>query len=316
MADRPVVVAEVVRSGFVEGRHHGSAVGLTAEGKVALAVGATEVPVFPRSSNKPMQAAAMLRSGLDLDAELLALGAASHSGEPYHVEGVRKILAGAGLDEGALQCPPAMPLDAEAAREVLRGGGDVARVYMNCSGKHAAMLATCVARGWPTGTYRDPRHPLQLAIRETVERVSGERVAAVGVDGCGAPLFAVSLTGLARAFRAMVLAEPGTPERRVVDAMRAHPERTSGTRRDERALMAGVPGLLVKGGAEGVDAFALADGRAGALKIDDGAARARVPLTVAVLRALGVDAPVLDRLATTPVLGGGEPVGEVRVVGL
>ena len=133
---------------------------------------------------------------------------------------------------------------------------------------------------------------------------------ATGVDGCGAPLFALTLAGLARAFRVLVLAAPGTPGRRVADAMRAHPEWTSGTIREERKLMDAVPGLLIKGGAEGVDGFALGDGRAGAVKIDDGAHRARTPVTVAVLRLLGVAVP--DELATTPVIGGGAEVGVIR----
>jgi L-asparaginase II len=262
-----------------------------------------------------MQAAAMTECGLDLDGKLLALAAASHSGEDYHVDGVREILARAGLTEADLQCPPDLPLDEQAQRELLRAGGGPDRVHMNCSGKHAAMLATCVAAGWPTRAYRDPGHPLQQAIRQKVEQLSGEQVAATGVDGCGAPLFAISVTGLARAFRAMVLAGPGSAGRKVADAMRAHPEWTSGTTRPERALMAAVPGLLVKSGAEGVEAFALADGRSAAFKIDDGAARARPAVTVALLAALGVPAAQLaglGALAAPPVRGGGEVVGEIR----
>ena len=134
---------------------------------------------------------------------------------------------------------------------------------MNCSGKHAAMLATCVLNGWPTESYLAQSHPLQREILRTVEELAGERVTATGVDGCGAPLFALTLAGLARAFRAMVLAPPGTPERRVAEAMRAYPEWISGTNRDERLLMEAVPGLLVKGGAEGVVAFAFTDGTGG-----------------------------------------------------
>jgi len=190
---------------------------------------------------------------------------------------------------------------------------------MNCSGKHAAMLATCVAAGWPTASYRDPAHPLQAEIRRTIERLSGEPVTAVGVDGCGAPIFAFSVTGLARAFRAMVLSDPGSPERTVTDAMRTYPEWTSGSTRPERALMEAVPGLLLKSGAEGVEAFALADGRAGAFKIDDGSARARPPVTAALLRRLGAagepgaDLAALDRVGLAEVKGGGQRVGEIRV---
>src|SRR6266566_7083887 len=307
------VVAEVVRSGFTESRHRGAVAGLAADGTQVISTGNTAVPFFPRSANKPLQAAAMLRCGLELDGELLALAAASHSGEDFHVDGVRKILSGAGLTEDDLRCPPSWPLDPETARRLIARGEGTSRIRMNCSGKHAAMLATCVLNGWPTAGYLDPEHPLQQVIRRTVEELAGQQVPAGGVDGCGAPLFALTLAGLARAFRALVLAVPGTPERRVADAMRAHPEWTSGTSRDERRLMDAVPGLLVKGGAEGVDAFALADGRAGAVKIDDGAHRGRTPVTVAALRLLGAAVPA--ELATAPVIGGEAEVGVIRAAG-
>jgi len=312
------VLAEVVRSGFVESRHRGAALILGADGQPAWAAGQVTEPMFPRSASKPMQAAAMLRCGLDLDGKLLALAAASHSGEDFHVAGVREILSRAGLPESTLQCPPALPMDEASQREILSHGGGPDRVHMNCSGKHAAMLASCVAAGWPTGSYRDPGHPLQLAIRATIEDLAGEPVTATGVDGCGAPLFALSLTGLARAFQAMVTAPPATPERKVADAMRAYPEWTSGTTRPERALMTAVPGLLVKSGAEGVDGLALADGRAIAVKVEDGAARALPPVAVALLGRLGVAtgraaaATALAEIAHVPVIGGEETVGWIR----
>ena len=305
------VVAEVVRSGFVESRHWGAIVALGTDGDTVLNIGATQTPIFPRSSNKPMQAVAMLTCGLDLDGELLALAAASHSGEDFHIEGVRTVLARHGLDESVLRCPSELPIEAGIAHALLRAGGGPDRLHMNCSGKHAAMIATCVKNGWPIESYREPTHPLQIEIRRTIERLSGECVGIVGVDGCGAPLFGVSLLGLARAFRAIVLAKPGTPERRVADAMRAFPAWVSGTHNEEHMLATAVPGLLVKRGAEGVIAFALPDGRAGALKIDDGGARARIPVAIGALRALGINGAALDKL-TTPVLGGGVPVGEVR----
>ena len=269
--------------------------------------------MFPRSSNKPIQAAAMRACGLAAEGELLALASASHSGEDFHVTGVRKILAGAGLTEDALQCPPALPMDEPTLWRFLAEGGRPDRVHMNCSGKHAAMLVTCVAAGWPTETYRDPDHPLQREIKAALGRLAGEDVAGTGVDGCGAPLFAISLTGLARAFRALVLAEAGSAERSVADAVRAHPAWTSGTRRSERELHEAVPGLLVKSGAEGVQAFALADGRAGAVKIEDGSPRAIPAITVALLRAIGAegDRDALDRIADVPVYGGGRVVGQV-----
>jgi L-asparaginase II len=314
------VLADVIRSGFAESRHRGAIVIIGPDGSLLHQAGAVDVPIFPRSSNKPMQAAGMLRCGLDLDGKLLALAAASHSGEDFHVAGVREILARAALTEDDLQCPRALPREDVFQQEYLREGGEPDRVHMNCSGKHAAMLATCVAAGWPTQTYRDPDHPLQREIKTALGRLAGEVPAATGTDGCGAPLFALSLTGLARAFGSLVLAAPGSAERAVADAVRAHPAWTSGTNRSERALHEAVPGLLVKSGAEGVQAFALADGRAGAVKIEDGTPRAIPAITVALLRILGADAgegvdrDALDQIAEVPVLGGGQVVGGIRPV--
>ena len=313
----PVVVAEIVRSGFVEGHHYGSVVALEADGRVAWSVGDVESPVLPRSCNKPLQAVGMLRAGLDLDGELLALAAASHSGEAFHLEGARRILASAGLDESALQTPPDYPIDDQAREEYIRAGGERSPLAMNCSGKHAAMLATCVLNGWDTATYLDPEHPLQVAIAETFADLTGEKVAVVAVDGCGAPLLSTSLGGLARAFRTVALATSG-PEKRVADAIRTHPEFTSGSRRDEATLLRAIPGAIGKAGAESCYAVALADGRAVALKTDDGAPRVRPVLMAAALERLGVtrdddvDADAVRRTGVVELLGGGRPVGEIR----
>jgi L-asparaginase II len=319
----PVVVAEIVRSGFVEGHHYGSLVALAADGSVDWAVGDADSQVLPRSCNKPLQALGMLRQGLDLPDELLALACASHSGEDFHVEGARRILAGAGLDESALQTPPDFPLDDGAREAILRERGERAPVLMNCSGKHAAMLATCVANGWDTATYRDPAHPLQVAIRATFEEMTGETSSVVAVDGCGAPLLATSLTGLARAFHRLALGldgqdRPDPLAKRVADAIRAHPAYVSGSRRDERELLTALPGAIGKAGAESCYAVALPDGRAFALKTDDGAPRVRPVLMAAALERSGVlDEPGVDvdavrRTGTVALLGGGKPVGEIR----
>lgn len=316
MASALPVVAEVVRSGFVEGRHRGSVVALNADGSIAFSIGAVNEPIFPRSSNKPMQAAGMVAAGLRLSGELLALAAASHSGEPFHLDGVRTILAGAGLDVDHLRTPVDYPYDVDTQREWIRAGHGPERVAMNCSGKHASMLATCVVNGWDIATYTDPGHPLQRSLRSTLERLAAEPVAATGVDGCGAPVLAISLLGLARAGRACVLGAESSPERQVADAMRAHPEWVGGSRRDVTALMRGVPGLLAKDGAEGVCLVALADGRAVSVKIEDGTQRARQVVTAAALQALGVHAEVVAEQVTVDLLGGGAPVGTVRAVAL
>ncbi len=296
--------------------HRGSAVVLGADGEVVLRLGSPDRVLLPRSANKPMQAAGMLECGLAVESELLALAAASHSGEPFHLDGTRRLLAGAGLAVGDLQTPPDDPHDAVALREWIRAGHGPEPVAMNCSGKHAAMLATCVAAGWDTGRYLDPGHPLQVHLRSTLERLAGEPVAVTAVDGCGAPALGLSLTGLARAARACVLAGPATAERRVADAMRSHPEWVGGSSRDVTALMRAVPGLLAKDGAEGVQVVALADGRAFAVKVDDGAPRARQVVIAALLLAMGVDAPEVRRQGTAALTGGRRTVGEVRPVAL
>ncbi|MFD8483738.1 asparaginase [Kitasatospora sp. NPDC059673] len=305
-------LAEVIRSGFTEGRHRGSLVLLDADGTVAYTLGTPEQPVYPRSTAKPFQAMATLRAGLELHGEQLALAASSHSAEPFHRAGVRRILADAGLTEVALRTPAELPLDEVEAEELLRSGGERAPILMDCSGKHAGWLAACAANGWDLASYLDPEHPIQRLARTALEETAGEPAVHTGTDGCGAPLLAVSLTGLARGYRALVMAEPGTEQRRVADAMRAHPEYVAGTRRADTWLMRAVPGALSKMGAEAVQVVALADGRALAFKIEDGAERARGPVLAAALRRLGLQDPVLERIASAPLHGGGAVVGEVR----
>lgn len=314
------VLAEVVRSGFVESWHRGSCAVLDADGALVDSAGDPRGAVFPRSSNKPMQAVGMLRAGLRLpDPALLALAAASHSGEPAHIDGVRAMLRCGGLDETALGCPPDFPIGEQARQEWLAAGRGKERIAMNCSGKHSGMLLTCLAAGWPTEGYRDPGHPLQKHLRSTVEDLAGETVAATGVDGCGAPVFALSLRGLAAAFLRIVSAAPGTAEGTVADAMRAHPDLVggSGPEREDSRLMLGVSGLLAKGGAEGVTAVAVPGVGALAVKVDDGNKRPIGSVVVAALRQLGLDEPVFEELVSPPaatVYGGGVPVGAVRVV--
>jgi L-asparaginase II len=263
-----------------------------------------------------LQALAMLRHGLRLAPELLALACSSHSGEDFHLEGVRRILAGAGLTEGDLQNTPDFPYDAQEQDRWRREGREKSSLAQNCSGKHAAMLATCVLNGWDTATYRDPGHPLQQAMQQTLEDLAGEQVAGQAVDGCGAPVMAVSLTGLARAFGRLAAAEPGTDEREVADAIRGNAAYLGGTRRDVTALVEGTPGLIAKDGAEAVYAVGLADGRGVALKVADGGQRARPVILAAALRRLGVESAAYDVLEAAPVLGHGEPVGAVVAVGL
>jgi L-asparaginase II len=332
VARAAAALAEVVRGGVVESVHLGHLVVLGPDGEPVLAVGDPTTPIWPRSSVKPLQLVAMLRHGLDLPDPLLALAAASHNGEPMHLDGVRAVLAAAGLGVDALQNTPDLPLHAPAAFAWQRAGGGPEPIAQNCSGKHAAMLATCVAAGWDTATYRDPGHPLQGAIRDTLLELTGDDPAGlrVTVDGCGAPLFSTSVLGLARALGRIARAGVSTGSTgasagstddalaRAARAISAHPEMVGGTGRDVTRAMRAVPGLVAKDGAEGVYAAGLPDGSALAFKVLDGGGRARPAVLAAALRAAGavdfpgVDVDDLDALGAVPVLGGGQPVGAVR----
>lgn len=310
--DRYALLAEVTRSGFTESRHFGSLVGLNARGEVSIALGDVGAAVLPRSTSKPLQAAGSLGAGARIAQERLAIAAGSHTGEERHVAAVLRVLADAGLTADALQCPPSWPEDEPTMAALIRAGAGQARIRHNCSGKHAAMLSACVASGWSTNDYLEPDHPVQQRIRETMERLAGERIAHVAVDGCGAPTLGLTLTGLARALRAIAIAGDDSPESAVAAAMRAHPEFVGGTGHPNTALMLAIPGVIAKGGAEGVFAVSTADGYAVAMKIIDGSARACTQIALSALAALGVDTTLADALATLPVLGGGQPVGVVR----
>ncbi|MEW2413028.1 asparaginase [Streptomyces sp. NPDC046866] len=311
---RHAPVAHVVRGGVIEGVHHGSVAVLGGGGDLRWSTGDIEAACYPRSALKPLQAVAMVRAGLPLDGALLSLAMGSHSGEERHLAATRQILDLAGAAEDDLRNVPDLPYAPQVRDAWVREGRGPSRLAQNCSGKHAAMLYLCRLAGWPPETYLDPAHPLQTAIAGVVEELTGQRIANVTVDGCGAPLFSVSLHGLARAAARIATAAPGTAERRVADALRAHPEMASGTGRDTAELMRAVPGLLAKDGFEGVQVAALPDGRAVAVKIADGSDRARIPVTAAALARAGVDPRLLARFEGEPVTGGGRPVGRIRAV--
>lgn len=305
-----VPLVEIVRSGLIEGRHHGSVVALAADGSVDWSLGDVTGQILPRSANKPIQALAMLGLGLDLEPELLALACASHSGEQRHLDGVRRILSNAGLAEMALGNVPDYPLAPELRDAWIREGREPSKLGQCCSGKHAAMVATCVQRDWQLSGYFEPDHPLQLGIQRRFEMLTGEP-AQVAIDGCGAPVLSASLVGLARAYQMLALATDGDAWR-VAEAIRRHPEMVSGTTRDEYRLLRAIPGAIGKFGAEAVYVVALPDGRTVALKIDDGAERARPVVMAAALARLGIDAEAVAETGRAPVYGGGVVVGELR----
>jgi L-asparaginase II len=313
-ADAFVPVAQTVRSARPESTHFGAVVALDRDGSVAFAAGDPAIEIYPRSSNKPMQALAMVEIGLALPPELLALVCASHDGSPMHRDGVRRILASVGLAENALKNTADLPLDGPSAEAVLRAGGGRTSLQMNCSGKHAGMVVTCATNGWPIDSYLLADHPVQQAITARLPSLIDESVAHIGVDGCGAPAHVMSLLGLARAFRTIALGAAGPAGEVVYDAMTTNPVMVGGELRDVTSFMRTVPGLLAKDGAEGVFAAALPDGRAVALKIADGSSRARPPVMVAALAHLGVDVAAVTPLVRQRIMGHGHEVGEVLAI--
>jgi L-asparaginase II len=318
------VLAEVERSGLVESRHLGAVAVADARGELLAAAGDPELVVYLRSCAKPFQAIAVRGLGVErelgLDAVALAGAAGSHNGEPEHVASVRKVLAAAGLDERALRCPAALPRNPDARRQVT----GPAPIYHNCSGKHAYMLAGTVARGWERERYTSPEHPLQAVVADTLADYAGVAVEHVGVDGCGVPVHAIALRGLATAYARLASRASDGDEgpAALVAALRQHPVMLSGTGWLDTVLLEVTGGrILAKAGAEGVHAAAdLEGGRGLALKVLDGSDRARGAALFGALRALGWlderQQEAILPLVTSEVLGGGEPVGEVRPAAL
>ena len=299
------VLAEYVRDGVVESVHRGYLVALNSDGSVNLALGDTEHLIFPRSTVKSIQGAAMVRAGLKLEPRLLALGCSSHSGSAEHIAAVREILAFAKLDETALQCMLDKPLgDAER-----RAWGDApaTRIAMNCSGKHAAMLLTCVTNGWSIENYLDPTHPLQVAIKSELESLAGESITLTSTDGCGAPLFLLSLMGLARAIRAVTIST-NPVHQSVMSASRQFPQMVAGIGRLTTQMIEAVPGLYMKDGAEAVEVATMPDGRTLVFKVSDGSLRPFRVLVHAGLKKLGIESPY----EVENVLGGSAIIGTIR----
>ncbi len=302
-----VELAVLERSGLIESRHLGAAVVLDPGGSVIAAHGDIDALVYPRSTLKPMQAVTMLALGAPLADERLVLATASHAGTPRHVAVVERMLADAGLSESDLGCPADLPLDRAAARDA----DEPRPVTMNCSGKHAGFLTAANHVGWPTAGYLEPDHPVQRAVRATVEALTGERITHIGVDGCGAPIPAISLRALARGTSRAL-----TGDAPLAAAIRADPWALDGEGRANTVTIQST-GLIAKGGHEGVLVLGAESGVTLALKVLDGSARAATLVGLELMVRAGAvtreraDA-ALER-CLPPVLGGGDPVGALRV---
>ncbi|WP_344068460.1 asparaginase [Microbacterium sediminicola] len=316
-----VELAVVERGGFIESRHSGSAIVLSPDGTIRETFGDTTAPILPRSCLKPIQALVFRAAGVELTGASLALSAASHSGTDRHVSVVRGILGDAGVDESALRCPAAWPGDPATREELSRRGAGPERIRMNCSGKHAAMLAACVAQGWDTSTYLDFDHPLQVQIRELIERLTGERVQATVVDGCGAPAFAVSLAGLAKAMHRIGTSSDRSPfalhrsAAELVAAVREQPWTIDGPGRPDTVAIETL-GVFAKTGAEGVIVMIAPDGTTAAVKILDGSARASEAVAIRLLERAGAVTPensaAAMRALPLQVHGADAVVGHIR----
>ncbi|AZT96166.1 asparaginase [Brevibacterium aurantiacum] len=333
-------LAFVERSGFVESRHIGSAVVLDPDGSPLISLGAPEAPVFTRSSLKPLQAIAAMSLTEQVTGTWAALATASHKCEAGHAEAVAGMLESAGLSVDDLRCPSAHPADGAFRRSLQEAGtGDpTSRLYFNCSGKHAAFLMAATALGAETATYLEPAHPVQARIAEVVEAFAGETPAALGTDGCGAPVFALSLTGLARGIGRVVRlgctdADSGTTSamesfasyraeaRTLMEAVFAEPWAIEGHGRPNSTVIDRL-GIFAKGGAEGVIVMSTKSGYSVALKCLDGSSRATGLVALTLLRKAGAIPDISDDLLgeviaeiTESVTGGIDSEGRTAVVG-
>ncbi|WP_344225935.1 asparaginase [Microbacterium binotii] len=320
-ATAAVELAVVERSGFVESRHTGSAVVLAPDGTVLAAHGDPASAVLPRSTLKPLQALACVTAGAALEGERLGLATASHAGTERHVTVVRSILEDAGCTEDDLGCPPAWPADTATRDEMVRDHATRSRIRMNCSGKHAAMLLACRATGWDTDGYLDPAHPLQQHIREVVERLTGERPQAIAIDGCGAPVPALTLTGLARALHRMGTSSERSPfalhrsAATLMSAVRENPWTIDGPGRPDTVIIERT-GVFTKTGAEGLVVVVAPDGTTAAVKMLDGSSRATATVGLRLLERAGAlatsDADAARRDLSLAIHGGDAIVGVIR----
>jgi L-asparaginase II len=290
------IVVEVRRNGAVEARHRVHAVAVRG-GEIVAVAGDETLTCFMRSSSKPLQALPLVRARADLDARDIAIASASHRATPEQIAAARALLAKAPAGEEELELG-------------LQEGRPPERIFNNCSGKHAGMLALCRAHGWDAEGYRLPQHPVQRACRaahEEAAEVDGDALA-TATDGCGVVTFALPLERMAHAYSRFEDLPAGA---RIADAMRAHPDLVGGPDGADFSLMRAAPGWFAKGGAEGLLCAGGPGGVGLALKCEDGSSRPQEAALAALLARLGVELP---GLAETPLVNSrGERVGEIAV---
>ena len=331
LAAADTAVAILVRRGErVESWHRVSYAIVDAAGRRRQVAGDPDRPIFPRSAVKPLQALVLLESGaaerFAVSQPELALACASHGGEPFHVEAIRRWLARLGLDQTALECGAHPPLHAPAAERLAAAGRQPEPVHNNCSGKHTGMLAAALHLGAPLAGYTAADHPVQRRVVATLAEMAGaDQLPAPAIDGCGLPTWPLSLGQLATALARLadpagLAADRRAACRRVRAAMSAHPKLVAGSGRACTAIMTAAPEVIVKSGAEGVYGAALPELGVGiALKVEDGGGRAAPVALIALLEAVDALSPTqrtaLDEVAR-PILRNhaGRVVGRIEPV--
>ena len=299
------ILATVTRSGITESLHLGHLIVLNSDGSTYLSKGSPELPIFPRSAIKSLQASAMLNAGLTVSDEELAIICASHSGAQSHIDLVIKMLEKRDIPISALKNAVDKPLGEK--EKTAWGEKGASQLAQNCSGKHAGMLITCKQNSWDMDDYLDINHPLQIAIKNEIEELAGEKISTVSIDGCGAPLFAFSLIGLARSISNLVKSMESV-HKQIVTACTTYPELVAGQGRLTTRMMRAVPSLFMKEGAEGIQVCALSDGRVIAIKIIDGSWRPVAPIIMEIFKRWGVVMP--DE--SVKIYGGSGVIGSVK----
>jgi len=319
-----VPMVELWRGDRLEGHHTGHAVICDASGAAIESWGNPEAIIYPRSSCKMIQALPLLESGAaaGLSDRQVALACASHQGAALHVEAVARWLADMDMSETDLRCGTHEPFDIPERNRLICTGDSACQLHNNCSGKHAGFLTLNKHLGGGP-EYIDPAHIVQQTIRQTFEEVTGEDSPGYGIDGCSAPNFATSITGLARAMSAFAAADEtdtrSTAMVRLRSAMAKHPDMVAGDTRACTELMQAMGGTVaIKTGAEAVFVAILPQQKLGiALKIVDGGTRASEAAITALLSRAGVlDAahPAAQKRLGAPQKNcGGRVWGELRL---
>lgn len=309
------LLATVERDGHGESFHHGILSVVDGEGQVLFEAGNADRVVYPRSTIKPLQTLAVLRTGVELTDLEITLATASHSGSLAHRNAISTFLQRHVLSEGLLQCPPDWPLSVSEKAALIAEGGQKSSLAMNCSGKHTGFLAACQHRGDPLASYLEMGHPLQKDIRDTLEEFTGEDITHTSVDGCGAPLHAITLRGLSTGI-ARLLSSEDPHAKRIVSAIGAHPWALSGDNTANTKVIETLGGIA-KIGAEGLVVVGLPGGITASVKILDGSMRATTPVVLEALAHVGaVRAEVVQNLRgwlENPVRGGSTVVGGLLI---